>query len=58
MFDRENYSFFSNLGEHSETVDGLYEISNKRRLGITEFDAVKEMYDGIKALLDAEKSGA
>ncbi|KAG4080088.1 hypothetical protein HA402_014528 [Bradysia odoriphaga] len=44
-------------GEHSETVDGLYEISNKRRLGITEFDAVKEMYDGIKALLEAEKLG-
>lgn len=50
--------YFSNLGEHSETVDGLYEISNKRRLGITEFDAVREMYDGIKVLIDNEKSGA
>lgn len=42
-------------GEHSETNDGVYDISNKRRLGLTEIDAVKEMYDGISAIIKLEK---
>ena len=33
-------------GEHSETEGGVYDISNKARLGLTEFEAVKQMYDG------------
>lgn len=51
-----NYFSFAHLGEHSEAVDGMYEISNKRRLGLTEFDAVKEMYDGILLLIKAEQA--
>lgn len=42
-------------GEHTESSDGYYDISNKRRLGLTEFEAVKEMYDGIKELITLEK---
>jgi len=43
-------------GEHSESIGGVYDISNKRRLGLTEFQAVKEMQDGILELIKIEKS--
>lgn len=43
-------------GEHTESIGGIYDISNKRRLGLTEFQAVKEMSDGIAELIKIEKS--
>lgn len=43
-------------GEHTESVGGVYDISNKRRLGLTEFDAIMEMQNGIKELIKMEKS--
>ncbi|XP_062559243.1 arginine kinase 1-like [Armigeres subalbatus] len=43
-------------GEHTESEGGVFDISNKRRLGLTEFEAVSEMYNGIKQLIDLEKS--
>jgi len=42
-------------GEHSESEGGVYDISNKARLGLTEFEAVKKMYDGVKHLIELEK---
>lgn len=43
-------------GEHSQSEGGVYDISNRRRLGITEVEAVQDMYDGVVALIDAEKA--
>lgn len=43
-------------GEHTESVGGVYDISNKRRMGLTEFEATKEMYDGITEIIKIEKS--
>jgi len=43
-------------GEHSESEGGIYDISNRRRLGITEVQAVQDMYDGVVALIAAEKA--
>lgn len=43
-------------GEHTEAVGGIYDISNKRRLGLTEYQAVKEMFDGISELIKIEQS--
>lgn len=47
-------------GTHGENSDMsasvVFDISNKRRLGQSEVDCVKEMYAGIKALLELEKS--
>lgn len=45
-------------GEHSESAAGTYDISNKQRLGLTEFEAVKQMYDGVKKLIELEKAAA
>ncbi|VDL95268.1 unnamed protein product [Schistocephalus solidus] len=43
------------FGEHTATVGGVYDLSNKRRLGLTELEAVTEMAAGVKALLTLEK---
>jgi len=43
-------------GEHSESEGGIYDISNRRRLGITEVEAVQDMVDGVVALIAAEKA--
>lgn len=42
-------------GEHSDSPDGVYDISNKRRLGLSENDAVMEMQNGILELIKMEK---
>ncbi|XP_050084331.1 arginine kinase-like [Anopheles aquasalis] len=35
--------------------DGVLDVSNKRRLGLTEFETVKLLVDGVKALIEVEK---
>ncbi|MFH4978212.1 hypothetical protein AB6A40_004921 [Gnathostoma spinigerum] len=42
-------------GEHSESEGGVYDVSNKARLGISEVEAVRQMYDGVKELIRMEK---
>lgn len=36
--------------------DGVYDVSSKKRLGVTEFETVKDFGDGIVALVEAEQS--
>jgi len=43
-------------GEHSESADHIYDISNRRRLGRSTTDLVQDMYDGVKAMIAREKS--
>ena len=43
-------------GEHTETDDGIFDISNKRRLGRSERELVQDMYDGVKAMIAAEQA--
>ena len=43
-------------GEHSKSADAVFDISNKRRLGRSEKDLVQDMYNGVKAMIAAEKS--
>lgn len=43
-------------GEHSKSENGIYDISNKRRLGISEVQCVQDMYEGVSALIDFEKT--
>ncbi|CDW75971.1 arginine kinase [Stylonychia lemnae] len=42
-------------GEHSESTDATYDISNKRRLGRSEKDLVQDMYNGVKKMIEREK---
>lgn len=53
---RYNLQVRGTSGEHTESVGGVYDISNKRRLGLTEYQAVREMQDGILELIKIEKS--
>jgi len=41
-------------GEHTETDDGIFDISNKRRLGMSMTLLVQDMYDGVKAMIKRE----
>ena len=38
------------MGFGSENVNCVYDISNKRRLGLTEYSAVEEMVTGVLAI--------
>lgn len=42
-------------GEHSEDDSGIYDISNRRRLGRNEVQLTQDMYDGVKAMIAREK---
>ena len=42
-------------GEHSEAEGGKYDISNRDRMGVTEFEAVEKMYKGVAELIRMEK---
>ncbi|XP_012143752.1 arginine kinase [Megachile rotundata] len=42
-------------GEHSESEEGIYDISNRRRLGLTEREVVFEMRNGVLELIKQEK---
>lgn len=53
---RYNLQVRGTSGEHSASIGGVYDISNKRRLGLTEYQAVKEMSDGIAELIKIEQS--
>jgi len=43
-------------GEHSQSEGGVFDISNRRRLGITEIEALSDLYNGVKKLIEVEKS--
>jgi len=41
-------------GEHTAVTDGIVDLSNTRRLGITEIAAVQEMYTGVAQIINME----
>lgn len=41
-------------GEHSDSEGGVYDISNRRRLGVTELESVQALYDGTRKLIEME----
>ena len=42
-------------GEHSDDSSGVYDISNKERLGKTEVQLVQTMIDGVRTLIQKER---
>lgn len=53
--DKHNVQIRGIHGEHSESEGGVYDISNKRRLGVSEVECVQDMHDGVVALIKREK---
>mmetsp|Transcript_7226 Transcript_7226/g.10633 ORF Transcript_7226/g.10633 Transcript_7226/m.10633 type:complete len:441 (-) Transcript_7226:332-1654(-) len=43
-------------GEHSKSEGGIYDISNKHRLGLSEVQCVQTMMDGVRKLIAWEQS--
>jgi len=43
-------------GEHSQSKGGIFDISNARRLGVTEVEAVQDMLEGVTTLIETEKA--
>lgn len=41
-------------GEHTESVGGVYDISNKIRIGRTEWDLINTMWNGVHTLMKQE----
>ena len=41
-------------GEHSDDSSGVFDISNKERLGKSEVQLVQTMIDGVRALIEEE----
>lgn len=52
--DKFNVQIRGAHGEHTETDDHIYDISNRRRLGFSEASLVQDMYNGVAAMIDAE----
>ena len=42
-------------GEHSESRGAIFDISNRRRLGISEVEAVRDLVEGVKVLIEVEE---
>lgn len=42
-------------GEHSESVGGVFDLSNKQRLNISEVNSALVMFNGVKRLLEEER---
>jgi len=42
-------------GEHSSTDGGIFDISNRRRLGLSEVECVESMYRGVAAMIARER---
>jgi protein-arginine kinase len=43
-------------GERTQTGEGLYDISNRRRLGLSEVQILQGLIEGARQLIDLEKS--
>ena len=43
-------------GEHSESEGDIYDVSNCRRLGVSEVQCVQDLYAGVVALISKEKA--
>ncbi|MDJ0622384.1 MAG: hypothetical protein QNJ17_05435 [Desulfocapsaceae bacterium] len=44
-------------GEHSKSENGIWDISNKQRLGITEVECIEILYSGLEKLIRLEENG-
>ncbi len=52
--DRNHLQIRGTHGEHSKSEEGIFDISNARRLGISEVEAVSDLYNGVKELIEVE----
>lgn len=56
LADKHQLQLRGTGGENTEVEDGVFDISNKRRLGLSEVSIITRLHRGILAIIDAEKS--
>ncbi|KAH8302635.1 hypothetical protein KR044_009154, partial [Drosophila immigrans] len=56
--EKYNLQVRGTRGENSHAENGVYDISNKGRMGLTEYETILEMYNGIRAIIDTECEAA
>jgi len=56
IVERYNLHVRGISGDSAKVKGNVFDISNKRRLGVTEFEAVKELHDGVIQLIKLERS--
>jgi len=54
--NRHNLDIRGVDGEHSASKGGIFDVSNKRRLGYSEAQLALDMYNGVNELIEVEKS--
>ena len=56
IVDRHQLQLRGTGGENTEVEDCVFDISNKRRLGLSEKAIITGLYSGLLAIIDAEKT--
>ncbi len=54
--DKHDLQIRGTLGEKTEIDDGIFDISNRQRLGISESEIVKKLHRGLLDIINAEKN--
>merc|ERR1712051_926362 len=52
--DKYNVQIRGVHGEHSESENHIYDVSNKIRMGRSEVELLQDLYKGIKAIVEEE----
>jgi protein-arginine kinase len=52
---RFNLQVRGTRGEHSEGEGGVFDVSNKRRMGLSEIEALRELQEGILEMIRMEE---
>ena len=56
IIDEHQLQLRGTRGEKTEIEDGVFDISNKRRLGLSEVSIIKGLHRGLLAIIEAEKN--
>lgn len=55
LIDTHDLQIRGTSGEKTSIENGIFDISNRRRLGISETDIITNLHNGLLAIIDAEK---
>jgi arginine kinase len=54
--EQHNFGYRGTHGENFEVKDGVFDISNIRRIGMSEFELIQEITKGIQELIETEQT--
>lgn len=57
LIKKYNLQIRGTSGEHSQAVGGVYDVSNQRRVGMTEYETILNLYKAIDEMVQLECHG-